>query len=276
MILIGEVGGSSTEWRVIEDSVIRQFKTIGVNLIHDSVSSFLKKVHKSIAPYTHADQVFMYFAGLVDVKSRRRSVINEIQKVFPTSKIEIENDLLAAARGALQERSGWVGILGTGANFAFYNGRFIDQRIATLGYILGDEGSGAYMGKKLLTDFGRNRLPADIENKFRRAYKMDEPTLLAKVYDPTGAKSFLAGFTPFLHQHMDHSYCKQLVYQSFLDHFNAMAVNYDLSSSVSYTGSIAFNFSNLLIEAAKIMRITIGTITATPIEGLVTFHNTKI
>jgi len=272
MILIGDVGGTKTEWMVLENGVSRTFKTLGVNLVHETPTEFLKKVAKSLEPFSQADQVFLYFAGLLDVPRQRRNVQNEIKKSFPKAKIAIENDLLGAARGAYQTSPGWIGILGTGANFAYYNGKVITQRIPSLGYILGDEGSGAAFGKKLVIDFARQKLPLDLENEFRKAYKLDEGTLISKVYDPVGSKAFLASFSFFLHTHLSHPYCHQLVYQAFIEHFKAVDGNYNPGTLVSYTGSIAYQFSTVLEAAASSVGIAIHSIMPTPIEGLVNYH----
>ena len=272
MILIGDVGGTKTEWMVLENGVSRTFKTLGVNLVHEKLTEFLKKVATSLQPFSEAEQVYLYFAGLLDVPRQRRNALNEIKKSFPMAKIIIENDLLGAARGAYQKSPGWIGILGTGANFAYYNGKVITQRIPSLGYILGDEGSGAAFGKKLLADFARQKLPADLEDEFRKAYKLDEATLISKVYGPTGSKAFLASFSLFLHAHLAHPYCHQLVYQAFLEHFKAVAGNYNPGTLVSYTGSIAYQFSTVLEAAAASIGIAIHSIVPTPIEGLANYH----
>ncbi len=272
MVLIGDVGGTHTEWMVLENGVSRTFKTIGVNLVHEKLSEFLRKVKKSLEPHKEAEQVYLYFAGLLDVPRQRRNALNEIKKSFPKAKINVENDLLGAARGAYQTSPGWIGILGTGANFAYYNGKVITHRIPSLGYILGDEGSGAAFGKKLLADFARQKLPLDLENEFRKAYKLDEATLISKVYDPVGSKAFLASFSFFLQIHLNHPYCHQLVYQAFLEHFKAVAGNYNPGTLVSYTGSIAYKFSTLLEAAAASVGIAIHSIVPTPIEGLANYH----
>ena len=272
MILIGDVGGTKTEWMVLENGVSRTFKTLGVNLVHEKLTEFLKKVATSLQPFSEAEQVYLYFAGLLDVPRQRRNALNEIKNSFPKAKIVIENDLLGAARGAYQKSPGWIGILGTGANFAYYNGKVITQRIPSLGYILGDEGSGAAFGKKLLADFARQKLPLDLENEFRKAYKLDEATLISKVYDPVGSKAFLASFSFFLQTHLSHPYCHQLVYQAFLEHFKAVAGNYNPGTLVSYAGSIAYQFSTVLEAAAASVGIVINSIVPTPIEGLANYH----
>ncbi|MAJ52279.1 MAG: hypothetical protein CMB82_11810 [Flammeovirgaceae bacterium] len=272
MILIGDVGGTNTEWVVLENGVLRRFKTIGVNLVHEKLSEFLRKVRNTLEPFCQADQVNLYFAGLLDVPRQRRNALNEIKKSFPRAKISVENDLLGAARGTYQTSSGWIGILGTGANFGYYNGKVITQRIPSLGYILGDEGSGAAFGKRILADFARQKLPEDLENQFRKAYKLDEATLIGKVYDPIGSKAFLASFSFFLQTHLAHPYCHQLVYQAFLDHFKAVAGSYNPGTLVSYTGSIAYQFSTVLEAAAASVAIDIHSVLPTPIEGLANYH----
>ena len=135
MILIGDVGGTKTEWVLMENGVSKRFKTIGVNLVHENLSEFLRKVKDTLESYSRADQVILYCAGLLDVPRQRKKVLGEVKKSFPRAKIFIENDLLGAARGAYQNDSGWIGILGTGSNFAYYNGKVITQRIPSLGYI---------------------------------------------------------------------------------------------------------------------------------------------
>ena len=275
MLLIGDVGGTQTEWVVLENGVSKRFKTIGVNLIHEKFSEFLKKVKNTLELYSRADQVNLYCAGLLDIPSQRKNALNEVKKSFPRAKISIENDLLGAARGAYQTDPGWIGILGTGANFAYYNGKVITKRLPSLGYILGDEGSGADFGKKILADFARQKLPSDLEYEFRKAYKLDEPTLLSKVYDYAGSKAFLASFSFFLHAHLAHPYCHQLVYQAFLDHFKVVVGNYNTGILVSYTGSIAYKFSHILKTAAASVGVNIKSILQTPIEGLTNFHKFK-
>lgn len=275
MLLIGDVGGSWTEWVVLENGVSKRFKTVGVNLVHEKFSEFLKKVKNTLESYSRADQVNLYCAGLLDVPRQRKNVMNAVKKSFPVAKISIENDLLGAARGAYQTDSGWIGILGTGANFAFYNGKVITQRLPSLGYILGDEGSGAAFGKKILTDFARQKLPSDLEYEFRKAYKIDEATLINKVYDYSGSKAFLASFSFFLHAHLTHPYCHQLVYQAFLDHFKVIVGNYNPGILVSYVGSIAYNFSTILEAAASSVGIDIKSIVQSPIEGLLNYHKFK-
>ena len=272
MILIGDVGGTQTEWVLMENGVSKRFKTIGVNLVNENLSEFLRKVRDTLESYSRADQVILYCAGLLDVSRQRKKVLGEVKKSFPMAKIFIENDLLGAARGAYQNDPGWIGILGTGSNFAYYNGKVITQRVPSLGYILGDEGSGAAFGKKILVDFARQKLPSDLEYEFRKVYKLDEATLINKVYDSAGSKAFLASFSFFLHTHLAHPYCYQLVYQAFLDHFKVIAGNYNPGILVSYTGSIAFKFSTILEAAAASVGIDIKTIVPTPIEGLVNYH----
>ena len=263
MLLIGDVGGTQTEWVVLENGVSKRFKTIGVNLIHEKFSEFLKKVKNTLESYSQADQVHLYCAGLLDVPRQRKNALNEVKKSFPRAKISIENDLLGAARGAYQTDSGWIGILGTGANFAYYNGKVITKRLPSLGYILGDEGSGAAFGKKILADFARQKLPSDLEYEFRKAYKLDEATLISKVYDYAGSKAFLESFSFFLHAHLAHPYCHQWVYQAFFDHFNVVFGNYNSGILVSYTGSIAYKFSNILKTAAASVGVNIKCILQT-------------
>ena len=263
MLLIGDVGGTQTEWVVLENGVSKRFTTIGVNLIHEKFSEFLKKVKNTLESYSQADQVHLYCAGLLDVPRQRKNALNEVKKSFPRAKISIENDLLGAARGAYQTDSGWIGILGTGANFAYYNGKVITKRLPSLGYILGDEGSGAAFGKKILADFARQKLPSDLEYEFRKAYNY------------AGSKAFLASFSFFLHAHLAHPYCHQLVYQAFLDHFKVVVGNYNSGVLVSYTGSIAYKFSNILKTAAASVGVNIKCILQTPIEGLANFHKFK-
>ena len=123
-----------------------------------------------------------------------------------------------------------------------------------------------------MADFARQKLPSDLEYEFRKAYKLDEATLISKVYGYADSKAFLASFSFFLHSHLAHPYCHQLVYQAFLDHFKLIVGNYNSGILVSYTGSIAYKFSTILKTAAASVGVNIKCILQTPIEGLANFH----
>ncbi len=272
MILIADAGGSNTSWRVIrDDNRIEQLKTAGINLVHSRIEDFLSEVKDQLAPFKEADTVHFYVAGLTSVDQHDEVAMN-FGYFFTKARIRVESDLLAAARSLCLDERGWAGILGTGANMAYFDGNKIVRSISPLGYILGDEGSGAYLGKKLLVDYCRERMPSEVREKINDRFSLSLQEILEKTYRGDESKQFLASFSKFLFQNIAHPYCYQLVYDGFTDHFRAFLTDTDAEEVVHYTGSVAFYFSNILRQAAKDHGIKIGNVTESPIAGLTLYH----
>jgi N-acetylglucosamine kinase-like BadF-type ATPase len=273
MIVIADAGGTKTDWRVIkDDGSVAQVKTIGINLVHQSILELMDELEHDLAPYQNAEQLFFYAAGLIDNPTLHDKAMKELKIIFPGADIQLESDIMAVARALCLDQPGWAGILGTGSNLAFYDGQQITQRIPSLGYLLGDEGSGAYLGKKLLTDFARNRIPEPIYSRLKERFDLSEPVIIQKTYNEGNPKSYFASFSRFIQQNIADPFCHELVYQSFRDHFTALLDHKAVNGTLHYSGSVAYYFSNILRQAASDLDLHVGHVVDSPIAGLTLYH----
>ena len=166
MILIADSGASKTHWRLIDGDRIQQLETLGLHPRFNSekkIDSQLNEVYKTFNYPIH--ELYFYGAGCAENSNKKQLLENQLNKHFSKAKVYIYSDLLAAAHACLAKKSGLIGILGTGANTAYYDGEALHQKVPSLGYVLGDEGSGAYLGKLLLSSLFRGDLPKNLSKK---------------------------------------------------------------------------------------------------------------
>ena len=189
--------------------------------------------------------------------------------------MEVYSDLLAAARALCGREPGIACIMGTGSNSCLYDGRGIAHNVSPLGYVLGDEGSGAVLGKLFLGDVLKNQLPADVAAKFLEEYNLDLLTIIRRVYREPLGNRFMASVTPFISKHIDVPQIHDMVLGSFKAFFRRNIMQYEGYSEhkVNFIGSIAVYFRPVLEEAAKECGCTIGRILKSPMEGLLAFHS---
>ena len=191
-------------------------------------------------------------------------------------KVEVASDLLAAARAVCGRKPGIACILGTGSNSCYYDGENVVQNVSPLGYILGDEGSGAVLGKLLVGDVLKKQLPQHLCDKFMKEYDLDYTTIITSVYRKPAANRFLAQFAPFLERNIDEPSIHNIVLRSFTDFFTRNVASYPGYKELpcNFVGSIALCEKAVLQEAAQALGITIGTVIKDPMEGLVKYHST--
>lgn len=279
MILIADCGSTKIDWCVVNDGkVVEQIFTSGINallmteeLIRETLAAELAEKVKGYA----IESVYYYGAGCLfdDICANvRRAIAHNV----PTAKtIEVHSDLLAAARALCGQNEGIACILGTGSNSCYYNGKEIVDNVSPLGYILGDEGSGAVLGKLLVGDVLKNQLPKELCEKFLAEYDLDRQKIIEGVYKKPAANRFLASLSPFLIKNIEEPAIHRLVLNAFKSFFVRNIENYSnyKSMPVSFVGSVAFYYKDVLAEAAKALDITIGTIIKSPMEGLVKYHS---
>jgi glucosamine kinase len=219
MILLADSGSTKTTWCFISaENKTSYFSTSGINpyfRTSDDIFNELKTelVHK--IPGT-VEKIFFYGAGIVNDEVGN-VVKNALTVLFPDSVVETNSDLLAAARATLQNKKGIACILGTGSNSCLYDGDKIAEHIPPLGFILGDEGSGAVLGKKLLADYLKGLMPENIAAKFQQEFTFQYVDYLQKVYKQEQPNKFLASLVPFIHKNSDEIYCRNLLETSFLN-----------------------------------------------------------
>lgn len=279
MILIADCGSTKIDWCVVNDGkVVEQIFTSGINAllmteeqIRETLTAELAEKVKGYA----IESVYYYGAGCLfdDICANvRRAIAHNV----PTAKtIEVHSDLLAAARALCGQNEGIACILGTGSNSCYYNGKEIVDNVSPLGYILGDEGSGAVLGKLLVGDVLKNQLPKELCEKFLAEYDLDRQKIIEGVYKKPAANRFLASLSPFLIKNIEEPAIHRLVLNAFKSFFVRNIENYSnyKSMPVSFVGSVAFYYKDVLAEAAKALDITIGTIIKSPMEGLVKYHS---
>lgn len=275
MILVADSGSTKTTWAIGESGKI--IKTDGINPVYQSVDEICRTLEGQLMPQVElrarVDAVYFYGAGCANDKLN--NIVSEaVTRSINPYECEIGSDLLGAAKSLCQHSKGIVSIIGTGSNSGFYDGETITKNVSPLGFILGDEGSGAVLGKKLVGDFLKGQMPDVLSTQFALKYELSNATAVENVYRKPFPNRYLASFARFLGEHKESEYAHDLVYTSFLEFLNRNIRHYDYGRHIlHFTGSIAYNFSDILKEACDRLGMTLGNITQEPIEGLIKYHN---
>lgn len=277
MKLIAYTGSSDTTWSITEDAkLIRQIITPGINPFYQSTGEIQELILSALLPHIECQSVkelFFYGAGC-SFPEKKATVEDALKYYFPDTKIQIESDLLGAARGLFQHEQGIACIIGTGSNSCHYDGNRIVTNISPLGFILGDEGSGAVLGKQLLADCIKKQLPEWICEKLYDEFELTQEQIMDKVYTHPFPSKFLATFTSFIAEHIEEPAIFNLVYDSFDAFFTRNVMHYDLTDmQVGFVGSVAFMLKDPLEIAASEKNIVISQVLDNPVTGLIQFHN---
>lgn len=276
MILIADSGSTKTDWSLIENGkFVRSIKTKGLNPYFQSEEEIGNEISNVLLPQINGnllDAVYFYGAGCtIDKVETVRNVISQYVHV---SKVEVNTDLLAAAHSLCGRKAGIVCILGTGSNACFYDGKKIVDNVSPLGFILGDEGSGAVLGKRLVGDLLKGMMGEELRNKFLKQYNLTPGGIIERVYRRPFPNRFLASLTPFLEENINEPKIHQLVLNSFVDFVTRNVLGYDCRNyEVNFVGSIAYYYKAILEEAARLTGIRIGRIIQSPMEGLIAYHS---
>jgi len=278
MILIADSGSTKTSWCVAETgNRLQLLQTSGINPYFQSEEEISDRLREELFPQLVIDSkdiqaVYFYGAGCAFEKVE--VVKKAIASLIHAEVVEVYTDLLAAARSVCCHEAGITCILGTGSNSCFYDGQNIVQNVSPLGYILGDEGSGAVLGKILVGDLLKGVLPDELKEKFLNQYDLTPAQIIDRVYRQPFPNRFLAGLSPFLAENIHEPMMHTLVLNSFKSFITRNVYNYDYKIwPVHFTGSIALYYKEILTEAASITGIRLGTIVQSPLPGLVAFHS---
>ncbi len=282
MKLIADSGSSKTEWRIIDqDQRIHQAKTIGLNPFHVPDEGIISELTIILLPQFSSlnleagsvKEIYFYGSGCVPGPPVER-IKNCLEKVFTGAKAEVYDDLVAVGRGLCGREKGIVAILGTGSNSGMYDGQEIVHKVRALGYILGDEGSGAWIGKMLLSKYLRGELSETLHKRLQDRFDLTPGDILDKVYRTPQANKYLAGFSRFVFQHIKDPGLYQMVYEGFrlfLEH-NILKYPDYTKTPVHFSGSVAFYYANILRQAAADVSVRVGHIVEGPIAGLALYH----
>ena len=278
MILIADCGSTKIQWCAVENGkLVKEVFTPGMNAVMLTEEEMTQRIANELKPemegYTF-DGVYFYGAGCISPEVCA-NVSRAIAASVPAPVIEVYTDLLAAARALFGKEAGIACIMGTGSNSCYYDGEKIVDNVSPLGYILGDEGSGAVLGKLLVGDVLKNQLPKELCDKFLAQYDLDRMKIIQKVYREHPANRFLASVTPFLIQNIEEPAVHRLVLNAFKAFFVRNIANYDnyKDYSINFVGSIAHYYRPVLEEAAASVGCKIGKILQAPMEGLIAFHS---
>ena len=278
MILVADCGSTKIDWCLLNSGKVeKQVFTLGMNAVMLTEEEIRQRLSDELVPELAGfpvEEVYFYGAGCISDEVCA-NVARAIASNFPDAeKIEVHTDLLAAARALFGREPGIACILGTGSNSCYYDGEKIVDNVSPLGYILGDEGSGAVLGKLLLGDVLKNQLPKDICEKFLAQYNLDRLEIIRRVYKEPQGNRFLASVTPFLAENLDRKEIHDFVLRAFKAFFTRNIAQYQSYKTldVNFIGSIAYYYRPVLEEAAEACGCHVGTVIKSPMEGLIKFH----
>ena len=282
MILIADSGSTKTDWCLCKKgTVLCNIQTQGINPYHQSEEAIEAVLREELLPQLtqHSEfniqntiDIVFYGSGCANENACNR-IKKAIHKVLETKDITVHSDLLGAARALCGHEEGIACVLGTGSNSCLYNGKEITANTPPLGYILGDEGSSAVLGRRLVGDCLKNQLPEAIRDEFLTEYGLTQEIILEKVYRQPLANRFLASLTPFLSKHREVPEVHNLLVESFVAFFVRNVKQYRRPwLPIHFVGSIACAFSSELKEAAESLGMELGTIMRSPMEGLIKYH----
>ncbi len=273
MLLVADSGSTKADWIAGEDGINKgEFHTRGFNpFFHDKkfilheleACEGLNKIKLNIKK--------LFFFGAGCSSPERNEVIKiGLSEFFTNADVIVEHDMLGTALAVCNGRPGVAAILGTGSNICCFDGKNISHTRHGLGYVIGDEGSGSYYGKKLLAWFLYKILPADLDQAFAEKYHLDKESIIQKVYKDENPNVFLASFARFLSEHKAHSFIRNMVYVGMKEFFETNVLSYSESSNhpVHFVGSIAWHFSDVLKKVAEEKNIIVGNVIQKPVSGL--------
>ena len=220
------------------------------------------------------DKLFFYGTGLKD-NANRKFIYTVLQKVFPEAKTEVQTDLSGAARALSLDEKGICCILGTGSNSCYYNGKKIIKNSPGIGYVLGDEGSGAYLGKKVIQYFLYATFDEELMLAFNKKYNTNADEIIMNVYTKPQPNRYLASFAIFLAENRGHYMVENIIEDGLNDFFFTHLIKYRESwlYPIHFTGSIAYGFRDVLKALCKSYQMEAGAILKQPMDGLVKYHS---
>ncbi len=298
MVLIADSGSTKVHWCLVTASgQCSDVFTDGINPLFQTTdamrNSICNQLLPKIAPLLWAGtltHVFFYGAGCTPEK--KVFVQKALEAVFKKAEVQVESDMLGAARGLLGRNAGVACILGTGSGSCFYNGETIEWCVPSLGYILGDEGSAAVLGKRLVGDLLKNQLSysisglsdeVDLKNLFFKEYNTSMADIIENVYRQPFPNRYLAKLSRFCADHIDDPRIRNLVYDHFVQFIRRNLVQYFQNTNananavgVGFVGSIAYYYRPILEEAMQAEGLPMGTVLQDPIEGLKEYHKDAI
>ncbi|MEC5395038.1 BadF/BadG/BcrA/BcrD ATPase family protein [Bergeyella sp. RCAD1439] len=282
MIAIIDGGSTKCDWVILEsDGTAKcQISTLGfnpntadLNLVHDEIEK-----NAALEPLkNHITRLFYYGTGCGTLANVQK-VEELFRKIFPHAEILVKEDLTAAAYAAYNGQPAIVCILGTGSNACFFDGKTVRRDLPSLGFLIGDEGSGNALGKALLKRFFMKKLPSDLELAFQEAYALTIDEALKNMYHNPRANAYLGEFNKFVAEHKSHPYFQHMVFEEMKNFFNFQVLPYPEAhtAEINFIGFVAYLYEDVLRAAAADLNLRVGRIVKKPIDSLVDYHKKYI
>lgn len=270
--LIIDAGSTKMEWAILEKKkVVDRYTTPGFNPYYASIKVLKEALNRD---FPTVDAVHYYGTGCGLPKNCHR-IRNVFRKRFPEAEVFVNHDLMGASHALLGHQQGVVCILGTGANSCLYDGENVVAHAVSLGYLVGDEGSGCYIGRKLARAYYYSLMPEELMADFMIKYNVNIEEFIDRVYHQEGASKYLAGFAEFAGEHIDHPYIQALLKECFNDFIKLFVLIYKESREwpICFVGSVAFYFQTLLYECLSAEGLTMGKVMRSPMDGLIQMYS---
>lgn len=276
MKVIVDSGSTKADWKFLSGEEETSLHTMGFNPVFhssDQIEQEVNKAFKGIMNLEQEAEIYFYGSGCWDQK-RKAIIENGLKRVFTNAKIDVHHDLLGAARATCGNAPGISCIIGTGSNTCLYDGKDVIDNVTNLGYLCGDEGSGTHLGKKLIRHYFYRELPKELEVAFEVFVGGGKQKILDTVYDGTPPNVYLASFTRFMSEHVDHPFIQRILYRSFAEFIDRHVRKYPghLKLPVHFIGSIAYVFQDMLKIVLTERAMHHGIFIKQPIDNLVAYH----
>lgn len=282
MIAIVDGGSTKCDWVILENSgkISQKTESVGFNpniINADLIPQEIEKNPHLFLIKNQLDYIYFYGSGCGTVENALL-VETQLQKVFPYAKVTVKEDLTAAAYAAYNGKPAIVCILGTGSNSCYFDGESIRRDLPSLGFLIGDEGSGSALGKHLVRRFFMKKLPQDLHQEFVETYHLTIEDAIKNMYHNPRANAYLAEFNKFVVQRKQHPYFQNMVFDEMKNFFEYQVLPYEEAreAEINFIGSIAYYYEDILRAAAAELNLTVGHIVQKPIESLVEFHKKYI
>ena len=275
--LIADCGATKGEWCLVNKGKKKTIITQGISpyfLSSEQITDLLQKELKPKLKNVEVDEVYYYGTGCAN-PTNVKSVKKSINKVFAGAKVEVTHDLMAAARALCGREKGIACILGTGSNSCYYDGKKIVKNSPGLGYVLGDEGSGAYLGRKVIQYYLYGTFDYELRGRFDLTYTTNAAEILENVYKKPLPNRYLAGFAKFLAENRGHYMIENIIEDGLNDFFFSHLCKYRevWTLPIHFAGSIAFGFKDVVQQLCNSYEFELGKVMKNPMEGLVAYHS---
>lgn len=280
--VIVDAGATKTDFAVLEDrNLVHRFFSSGINANYSEdefIDGVFAQFMSSLPEEMKSVDDFIYYGAGCSTDQNASRISRRIKKYFPGARSRVLSDLMEACHALCGRNKGLVGILGTGSSSCLYDGSKVIMQAPSLGYMLGDEGSGTHLGKKLIYHYLMERLPAYLRRKLETEFDINPAKVIQRIYREAAPNRFFASFAPFMQQHIEDAFIQQICKASFAEFFDCQIAYYDTNDydKLHLTGSIAYHFRAQLAEVATAKGVSLGTVVAAPMNDLLKYYTSDL